>query len=200
MSRLYLFDVDGTVIRSFMREDGGADPYDRVEVLPGRVETFALLTAMSHRVAFCTNQGGVAFGFQTRKQVRDKMVAVLDALELPVNPNVQPVLSDEKRRIVANPAQCYVALRHPKAKVPELVATSEHRWRKPLGGMIRAAMADYSVTQSQTMYVGDMESDRQAANNAGVPYADAEDFFHPSGLDLMAALQRMEGGPQRHLD
>lgn len=156
---LYLFDLDGTLIRSFMRE-GHANAYDNVEVLPYRRQRLAELRGAGHRLAGVTNQGGVAFGYQTEQQVMDKMQRIVDALGMP-----------------RGDFPVYVCFAHPKATVDGYADPEECERRKPQPGMLFEAMRNADTSPEGTVFVGDMESDRQAAELAGTRYVDAEDFF-----------------------
>lgn len=173
--KLYLFDLDGTVIRSFLREGAERTPenYAEVELLPGRREKLDELRANGAAVAFVTNQGGVAFGYQTVGEVMRKVKVVgyrfgFEAPTVCVNPN-------ETLGVGYDDCMIYVAFGHPKASVPEYLVDDD--WRKPGGWMLTQAMLDYNVPAEQTIFVGDMDTDRQAAENARVAYDDAEDFF-----------------------
>jgi HAD superfamily hydrolase (TIGR01662 family) len=174
---LYLFDIDGTLIRSFMREGGGgaSQAYDLVEVLPGRRERIEALRGRGHHVALVTNQGGVAFGYQTLDQVLDKMGRVLVALGLSDEPAGFPFCIGSSADI--RPRLLYMSLGHPNARIPLWRNVGYDDWRKPGGGMLRKAMADHAHPPDLTVFVGDMDSDRLAAEHAGVPYSDAESFF-----------------------
>ena len=55
---LVLFDLDGTLISSYMEAPDRR--YDAREVLPGRREKLARLLIEGHRVGIATNQAGVA--------------------------------------------------------------------------------------------------------------------------------------------
>jgi HAD superfamily hydrolase (TIGR01662 family) len=181
---LYLFDIDGTLVRSFMREGGGgvSRAYDLVEMLPGRRDRIQALEADGHDIALVTNQGGVAFGYQTLDQVLDKMGRVLDALgllatpidgfALCVGPNAAP-----------GAKLLYLSLHHPQATIEQWrtgVADDWAIWRKPGGGMLLKAIADRQGSAETTVFVGDMDSDRAAADAAGVRYQDAAEFFGPA--------------------
>lgn len=174
---LVLFDLDGTLIRSFMRETGGGQQqaYDLVEVLPGRLERVTSLRVDGTHVAFVTNQGGVAFGYQTLDQVARKMRAVCDLFAMPrwagwINSR------GGRDPLYLEPPVVYVSLGHPNAELEEYRVDSG--WRKPGGDMIRQAMIDYEVMEpSLVLFVGDMDSDRLAAAAAGVEYADAAEYF-----------------------
>ena len=55
---------------------------------------------------------------------------------------------------------------------------TEHH--KPAPTMLWYAMAKYSLDPSDTLMVGDSEDDRKAAEAAGVPFVDPEEFFQPN--------------------
>lgn len=172
---LYLMDIDGTLIRSYMREGAPPEAYELVTVLPGRLEKLRQLRAAGDRVALVTNQGGVAMGYQTFEETRAKMLEVLDALEFPASKMVPLRLAADGQ--MRGAALVYAAVHHPKARVREWLCSEESDWRKPGGGMILRAMADYEVTVEETVFVGDLPSDAAAADAAGVSYVDALVFF-----------------------
>lgn len=185
---LYLFDVDGTLVRSFMREGpGGARPeYHLVEVLPGRIDRLRELIDEGHHLALVSNQGGVAMGYQTPQEVCQKLTAVWDALGLTDVGWADRVIAcapDAQRApdglpIDVDPSAvpfAYVAFTHPEARLDRW--RQRDMWRKPGGGMIEAAMLDRGAPTAGTVYVGDMETDVQAAVAAGVAYCDATVFF-----------------------
>jgi D-glycero-D-manno-heptose 1,7-bisphosphate phosphatase len=166
---LFLFDIDGTLIRSFMRDGGQDQDYDLIEVLPGRSVALEALRGDGHDVALVTNQAGVAFGYQTTADVRRKLQRVLKALGLGGG-----IRTTEGERC-SPPPVAYVSFAHPKATIDLFLSDSD--WRKPGGGMIRQAMLDHDVSAASTTFVGDMDSDQAAAEAAGVRYMHADDFF-----------------------
>jgi histidinol phosphatase-like enzyme len=190
---LYAFDVDGTLVKPFIRDEpcerchgkrrvpivdnwerlqtgGSSDApcpdcvarYDTVELLPGRAGALWRLTEDPvARFALVTNQAGVAFGYQTMAQVGEKLARVALACEF----------------FYARPFSIHIAVGHPKAKIieyrdPLLVAR-----RKPAPTMLEEAIARHGVTADGTVFVGDMDSDRECAAAAGVEYVDASEFF-----------------------
>jgi D-glycero-D-manno-heptose 1,7-bisphosphate phosphatase len=160
---LYCFDVDGTLVKSFMRDDdGGASrAYDLVEVLPGRRDKIERLAARpGTRFALVTNQAGVAFAYQSTGQVWRKLGAVLAAFE----------------HFHRRPISVHVSFEHPNAKLLEYRADTGYR--KPGPGMIIEAMDRHRSDQATTWMIGDMDSDQQAAAAAGVKYIDQEEFFN----------------------
>jgi D-glycero-D-manno-heptose 1,7-bisphosphate phosphatase len=54
------------------------------------------------------------------------------------------------------------------------------RCRKPEPGMLAALMDHYRVEAGETLFVGNHETDREAARRAGTAFAWAADFFEPS--------------------
>lgn len=157
---LYAFDLDGTLIRSFMRE-GAREDYGKVELLPGREDVLTRLQSTAAMFALVTNQGGVAFGYQTAREVEEKMALVLRELHY----------------FGGCRFSLHVAYGHHRATVEPWAEHAHVRRRKPSGVMLQEAMAGHHVEPERTLYVGDMESDREAAKNAGVAYMDAEEFF-----------------------
>lgn len=163
---LYAFDVDGTLVRGFLRDDGTVAPYEQVEVLPGRLGRIEELTLNpGARFALVTNQAGVAFGYQTVEQVYAKLGAVVAAFDL----------------FRTRPFSVHVAFHHPKAKIAKwwcAEGSEMFERRKPGPGMLLEAMGRHKADTETTWFVGDMGSDEVAAWHAGVRYIDAEEFFH----------------------
>jgi D-glycero-D-manno-heptose 1,7-bisphosphate phosphatase len=153
---LFLFDLDGTLISSYMDAPGRA--YERWEVLPGRRERLAQLVADGHQLGIVTNQGRVAFGRATEEQANDKLAAVLRALDLPASTPI---------------AVCFA---HPNARLRRYRDPVEAARRKPSGAMIRELMAQYPAAAG-VVYVGDRPEDEGAALDAGVTFVPAEIFF-----------------------
>lgn len=165
---LYCFDIDGTLIRSFMREnmprpgtDEARSEYDRVEALMGRLTVLYELALTRKRFALVTNQGGVAMGYQTVRQVERKLSRVVRTMAF----------------FYSRPFSVHCAYGHPDAKDPRLATPEEVCKRKPSPWMLEQAIEAHGVELARTLYVGDLDSDRMCAENAGVAYRDADEFF-----------------------
>jgi D-glycero-D-manno-heptose 1,7-bisphosphate phosphatase len=169
---LYLFNLDGTLISSYMN---AADKnYNIWEVLPGRKERLARLDGIYGVV---TNQGGVAMGHISEIDVRYKLLQVADAfgwdgvriedggLPYHVGRGITP------ERLF----KVWVAYDHPKGKVWRYNLMGSRR--KPSPVMLNQAMYWFSYTPDQTIYVGDREEDEQAARAAGARFQWAHIFF-----------------------
>jgi D-glycero-D-manno-heptose 1,7-bisphosphate phosphatase len=155
---IFLFDLDGTLISSYMDAPGRA--YQRWHVLPGRVERLAALRAAGHTVGIVTNQAGVAFGFIREADFDAKIAQVLAKLGLPPDTPVAVSYGHPRSR-------------NARYRDPALLAR-----RKPSGAMIRELIASHPQAAADgVLFVGDSDDDRGAAADAGVPFQWAEDFF-----------------------
>ena len=152
--RLLMLDRDGTLNRSI-----GQRPPNRpaeVELLPGVAVKLHRYASQGWRIIIVTNQGGVAFGYQTEAQARATQQAVLDTL---------PVAVDAS----------YLCPHHPEGTVPRYAVACPNR--KPAPGAIHDALDRFQAHPQDCLFVGDQDSDRLAAEAAGVPFRWAWEFF-----------------------
>lgn len=154
MPRLLMLDRDGTLNRSL----GYRPPNrpDEVQLLPGVGPRLRQYAALGWRLVVISNQGGIAFGYQTEAQARATHQAVLDAL---------PVRIDAS----------YMCPHHPEGTIPQYAIACPRR--KPAPGAILDALERFEVPAENCLVVGDQDTDRQAAEAAEVPFAWAADFF-----------------------
>ena len=163
---LAIFDIDGTLteIRPELREQHPRlvtpNHFGEQQAIEGVPEKLAELRQQGVRIALATNRGGVAFGYTTLEMAQQ---LAQEAAEMCGIPDV-PV---------------YVCPYHARARgknaVPEF--TREHDCRKPNPGMLLQAMSEAGIAPEDTIFVGDRESDQGAAENAGVRFYWAEEFF-----------------------
>lgn len=139
--------------------------YSEVRVLPGRVERLREIARAGVRIAICTNQGGVAFGYQEAGEVWDKIDAALDRL----------LIRERQAPQLPQWWSVHVAMYHPQGTVRQWCADSDRR--KPGPGMLLEAMKLHRVTRDETLFVGDRDTDATAAERAGVDFRWAEDYF-----------------------
>jgi HAD superfamily hydrolase (TIGR01662 family) len=170
---LILLDLDGTLIASNRGEN--AVPFDVIEVLPRRAEKLHELVLAKKTLGIVTNQGGVALGYQTRAAVEAKITAALIALGI----------------YALSPAPTiYICLHHERAKEVRYKMRLDRR--KPAPGMLLEAMCDHfnglkltappyyapgREMKDKTAFIGDRETDEQAARAAGVDFMTARAFF-----------------------
>lgn len=150
---LIIFDKDGTLALN-PDESRPANTLDEAQYFPDVEAKCKQLRDEGHILAVASNQGGVAFGFMSREAAHALVKHAADTIGA-----------------VAY-AVCVV---HPKGRKAE--ARRESEFRKPNGGMIRYLMDALGFSAADTLYVGDMESDREAAQDAGVKFVDANTFF-----------------------
>lgn len=153
---LYIFDKDGTIVKPVGPDGNRAASSPSEQVLyDGVADKCNELKGAGHILAIASNQGGVAFGLVTRdnaigmmKDASDKIGASLFAL-----------------------CSC-----HPNGEM--LGAVRNSVYRKPGPGMIQYLMDALGFAPQDTVFVGDLDSDRLAAEAAGVNFEWAKDFFN----------------------
>lgn len=159
MIRLYIFDKDGTLIDPGRTKNRPANTPDEQALLPGVAEKISILRKRS-MIAIATNQGGVAWGFisvdQARRLVEDaaQKIGGVDAYAFCPHDS-RAANSPYANPVYAIPCTC----------------------RKPQPGMLLGIMKRLSVCSDETIFVGDSEDDRLAAEAAGCRFVWAKDFF-----------------------
>ena len=152
--RILLLDRDGTLNHSL----GARPPQhpEEIKLLPGVASRLHEYAAMGWRIVIITNQGGIAFGYQTEEQAYATHQALLDAL---------PVEADAS----------YLCPHHPQGTDPRYAMPCANR--KPAPGAILDALERFGARAEDCLLVGDMDTDQQAAEAAGVPFCWAPSFF-----------------------
>lgn len=149
--KLIIFDADGTLRRCTVPGQPCPNRPSEWEVLPGVREKLAVLDR--GHVAIVPNQGGVGLGLLSPSMAH----SLLSDL-------ASEVFSEGQMKFYRQ----YICPHAPKAGC---------RCRKPSPLMLYQAMEVANVTPAETLYVGDMESDREAAQRAGVDFLWAWEFF-----------------------
>lgn len=156
--RLIIFDADGTLRRCTVKGQPCPNKPGEWELMPGVKEKIQAFERCTHRLGVASNQAGVALGYiaesQARQLLDDMMLKIMDGK-------------------ISRPS--YMIRMCPHA--PDEGCNC----RKPAPGMLLELMDKLQVSASNTLFVGDMESDRQAAENAGVDFMWARDFFGWNG-------------------
>lgn len=146
--KLIIFDADGTLRRCTVEGQPCPNDHDQWELLPNVRETLAGLTDKLFGIV--SNQAGVAYNYLT-----DEMAYIL-LYDLSFAAFGKKVMIEFCPHAVDADCEC----------------------RKPKPRMLERCMNMALVGRDETLYVGDMESDRQAAENAGCAFVWAKDFFH----------------------
>ncbi len=64
----------------------------------------------------------------------------------------------------------------PDTKMQRVEVSADPLLRKPEPGMIQRAAAEFECQASEILYVGDMDTDEQAAQNAGAKFFDVRKY------------------------
>lgn len=166
---LFLFDLDGTLITSYM--DNSDANYHNWSFLRGRIETVQALRQERKTVGVVTNQAGVDFGYNDVSDWLTKRDKVSEFLGLSVE-------------------DYWVCYAHPNGVLHQKVTPDkltrggltaknewDFGWRKPSPLMLLAATLHFDISPDRTVFVGDMETDEEAAKNAKIDYVHADQFF-----------------------
>jgi D-glycero-D-manno-heptose 1,7-bisphosphate phosphatase len=164
--RLYLFDVDQTLRQTVVDGVVRLRPPNRPgewQLLPNVVTTLARYRwGRDHFFGLCSNQGGVGLGFMDFSTA-ERMLWDTATAAFRLEAYAEICCTEGTVRLCphAPKADCYC--------------------RKPSPWMLLDVMAHYArydtLTRAQVLYVGDQETDREAAQRAGIAYCDAWAFF-----------------------
>ena len=144
--KLLFLDRDGVI----NVDHGYVHRAEQTDWVPG---TFALCAAArdaGYGIVVVTNQAGIARGYFAESQFID------------YSRWVHAQFAERGIPLLAT----YYCPHHPQAALPEY--RRECDCRKPRPGMILAALRDFQLPPSACLLVGDMSSDRQAAQAAGI--------------------------------
>lgn len=167
--RLHIFDLDGTLAETW-----------EAAILPGVKERLSDLTG---HVAVATNQAGVGWRavegkpYPRASEVGGRLVEVAEAVPRLKDALWLVAIGDER---VSLPAERWRALADAlmgAASPLDVRASSKLSWRKPRPGMLLTACDAFDVRREATIFVGDHHTDAEAADAAGVDFAEAKRFF-----------------------
>lgn len=158
---MVLLDRDGV-----LNEDRGwVHSADEFAWLPGAVEGVKWLNDSGCLAVVVTNQAGIARGLYTE----DEYLAF------------EGWIAEQLAERGAHLDAVYHCPHHPTAGTTEL--TRECDCRKPAPGLVLQALADFDTRPERAVFVGDKDSDMQAARAAGIRSARFQ------GGDVMSFLQ-----------
>lgn len=151
--KLLIFDADGTLRGCTIPGQPCPNKPDEWELLPQVKDVLSTYDAPYDErfTAIVSNQGGIALGFINWWDAK-KLLEVCGRQAFPARQ--QPII--------------YLCEHAPKA---------ECHCRKPSPYMLLKAIKDRHVRLSDALYIGDQDSDREAAERAGIAFMWAYDFF-----------------------
>lgn len=152
MSRLYIFDADTTLRRCTVPGRFCPNKADEWEPIAWAQDRLRAINWSVNGFAIASNQGGIAKGYLTERVSLDLLHDLVDIMTCGV---------------IGLRATIHICP-HPSDGSCEC--------RKPKPYMLHRAMTAHSVDSSQTIMIGDMVTDQQAAENAGVEFSWIWDF------------------------
>jgi D-glycero-D-manno-heptose 1,7-bisphosphate phosphatase len=164
---LIIFDIDGTIteikpeiVKKYPRAVT-PNKLGEQQAIAGMREILADIKKAGIHIALATNRGGVAWGYSTFEESISFAQEAADLCGIPE-------------------AKLYISPYHAKAKGPRVIEkyALEHDWRKPNPGMLLQAMEDFKIEPQNTLFVGDRETDKLAAENANLDFQWANKFFN----------------------
>ena len=148
MKRAAVFiDRDGTI----NEQKGYINHISRFEILPGVAEAIRLLNDLGFLAIVVSNQSGVARGYYPLELVHEIHALLKKTLKEEAGATVDAIL---------------FCPHYPQGVVPEFSMDCE--CRKPKTGLIDQACTSFDIDLSRSFMVGDMCSDMEFANRAGI--------------------------------
>lgn len=174
--KLIIFDADGTLRRCTVPGQPCPNRDGEWELMPGVRERLAGLPDGT-KFAVVSNQGGIGLGIMAEEVANRMLLELAD-------------------QAFGRGQGCIMMCPHaPKA---------DCLCRKPSPLMLYSAMDLLQVRPSETLYVGDMKSDQEAARRAGVRFTWAWDFFGwpepadaPEKRPTVAELEKILAGEEQ---
>ena len=151
--RMLLFDADDTLRRCTVPGQPCPNRPDEWALLPNVVETLATYAGRygARYAALVSNQGGVALGYLSWWTAHGLLEACA------------------KAALPASLSHCVYLCPH--------LSSADCPCRKPSPLLLLKAIEVRQCSLAESLFVGDQESDREAAARAGVDFCWAADFF-----------------------
>jgi len=150
--KLILFDADGTLRRTTVEGQPCPNKPGEWELMPNVKEKLAEFDWRVMASGIVSNQAGIAYGYLTGHMayqlLKDMVVEATGHFPSTGSIRICP-------HAVEDGCEC----------------------RKPKPLLLEQVMTRWGVGCGETLYVGDMESDKEAAQNAGCDFMWAKDFF-----------------------
>ena len=145
MKKMVIFDRDGTIII----DHGYTHKVTDLEWMNGAIELLRVLNQMGIYVVVATNQSGIGRGYYSQE-------------------DVGLFHSQMSIEVKANGGKIDTFYVCPHS--PDLNGFPTCRCRKPNPGMLLSAMHDFNVAPEECIFVGNSESDLEAAKKSGIEF------------------------------
>lgn len=160
---LLIFDADSTLRQTIVPGQPCPNKDDEWTLMPNVADTLARYNWHTTGFGIVSNQGGVGLGFlaygMAKHLLEDLLYEALGAGELPQRPLL------------------YDVGRHACVRLCPHVPQEDCPCRKPSPLMLLEIIRAYTMRLGDTLYVGDQQSDLEAAQRAGIAFCWAQDFF-----------------------
>jgi beta-phosphoglucomutase-like phosphatase (HAD superfamily) len=152
--------------------------------LPGVTSTVGRLQGEGAKIAVATNQAGPAWGVSTG-EAKYPDPRELGARFMRIAARIPP-LADVPWFVAVGDARLSLSQMDYQDLIRDLEtgadglglhASAAFSWRKPDPGMLLAICARYGVPPDAAIFVGDADTDAEAAANAGMAFVIADAFF-----------------------
>ncbi len=171
--RLAILDLDQTLVERYT-----ATP------LHGVAAALEDLARGGTRMIIATNQAGPAWRLWTGKnrfpnsaQVCARFEAVAEVLPILLTATWLVAVHDARVSLTAAQFEQLAMTFNEESKKLDIRASSDPAWRKPEPGMLWEACRIAGVRVQETRFIGDMDSDAQAARQAGIPFCRTSEFL-----------------------
>jgi D-glycero-D-manno-heptose 1,7-bisphosphate phosphatase len=167
MTKLIILDKDGTLVRSI---SGAKYPsfHDQC-LIPGVKERIYSHVEAADILAIASNQGGISKG---HKSLDEAIAEFMEVFGLLPQIKVGCFCPDYEGKILHRIGSDGTLDTLKRENFPNFSS-----FRKPEPGMLQYLMSLFKGMYSGVLFVGDMESDEQAAAVAEVEYLDVEDWL-----------------------
>lgn len=160
--KVVFLDRDGVIARSMLPHEY-VTTWDQFEFLPGAIEGLSLLQKRGYQIFIVTNQRGIGRGLMTEAD----LVAIHDHM------------TSELARHEVRIAAIYYCPHD---------LSDDCMCRKPKPGMLYRAAREHSLNLRESVFIGDSENDRIAAEAAGCRF-----LSMPTDSSLLEIVRAMRG-------
>jgi D-glycero-D-manno-heptose 1,7-bisphosphate phosphatase len=164
-------DRDGTINEQM----GYINHLSRFKIIPGVPEAIRLLNDLGFLVIVITNQSGIARGYYSIDLVHQIHDLLRKTIKKEANATIDEIL---------------FCPHHPQGTVSEY--TMDCDCRKPKTGLIKQACMDFEIDLTNSFVIGDMASDMELANQAGVKGIMVETGYGLGEIDFILPKKRLE--------
>lgn len=189
MTHLYIFDLDGTLIKSFLDEvvcprcHGSGKVYQEGVLEPSRWADDETCRGTGWKLVHAEQTYDEIIWLPGRLELLARLRDAGQHVAIATNQTGVGLGYQTREQVDAKLA----AVTRTIAELKPIVSMQPHAWvtydvketerRKPAPGMLNEAMAYYDSPRHATTFVGDLPVDQQAAEAARVPFAWADAFF-----------------------